>query len=459
VNFKGLHVLELIKTVVITLFTLGVLVSIHEFGHFWVARRCGVKVLRFSVGFGKPLLSWSGRDGTEYVLAGIPLGGYVKMLDEREGEVPADQLDQAFNRASPGRRIAIAAAGPLANLLLAVTVYWLVMLNGVSGVAPIVANVAPGSLAEQAGLVAGQEIVAVDGQATPTWEALQLQLLERIGEDGKLTISAKYPNSDLVYDNEVWLQAWMRGVEEPNPVEELGVSLYVPELVPKIDEVISGGAAQRAGLLSGDLLLEADGQPLKDWQSWVDLVRAHPNKDISLLLERDGREQKLVLRPEGKVDDSGVEIGFAGVSVAMPSWPESMRRTLEYGPVGAFVAAVDKTWRMSKFTLESIKKMIAGMLSPKNLSGPITIAKVASSSAQYGFFAWLDFLGLLSVSLAVLNLLPIPVLDGGHIVYGLIEGVSGRPVTERVQAWANQLGLVLVVFLMVFALYNDILRL
>ncbi|WP_339674416.1 sigma E protease regulator RseP [uncultured Zhongshania sp.] len=451
--------LDILQTILVTLLTLAILVAVHEFGHFWVARRCGVKVLRFSVGFGKPLLSWTDRSGTEYVIAGIPLGGYVKMLDEREAPVPEELVGQAFNRASPKSRIAIAAAGPIANLILAVFVYWLVFLNGVSGVAPIVAKVEPGSLADQAGIVAGQEFLSVDGRSTPTWEALQLQLLERIGEDGDVHITLRSPDSDLVTENVVALRDWMHDIEEPNPVRELGVTLFVPEVVPKIETVVADSPAERAGMRAGDLVVEADGRLLESWQAWVEYVRQKPQEPITVTVERDTQRVLLTMTPDRKLDGESQAYGYVGVGVAMPSWPESMQRTMEYGFVGAGVAAVDKTWRMSAFTLSAIKKMLMGLLSPKNLSGPITIAKVASSSAQYGFFAWLTFLALLSISLAVLNLLPIPVLDGGHIVYALVEWLTGKPVAEQVQVWANQLGLVLVVFVMIFALYNDVLRL
>ncbi|MFT5889095.1 MAG: regulator of sigma E protease [Zhongshania sp.] len=451
--------LDTLQTIVVTLVTLAILVSVHEFGHFWVARRCGVKVLRFSVGFGRPLFTWVDSQGTEFVVAGIPLGGYVKMLDEREAPVADELLGQAFNRASPKSRIAIAAAGPIANFILAIFVYWLVFLNGVSGVAPIVAAVEAGSIAERAGIVVGQEFVAVDGEPTPTWQALQMQLLERIGENGDINFELKFPNSDLIYESTVGLSAWMQDVEEPNPVRELGVTLFVPELVAKIDKVMPGSPAERAGIKSGDLMLEANGIRVITWGDWVNVIRSNPEQAVTVLLERDGLSQNVTIRPEVKRGESGESYGYVGVGVAMPTWPEEMQRTVDYGIFGAATAAVDKTWQMTAFTLTSIKKMLTGLLSPKNLSGPITIAKVAGSSVQYGFFSWLTFLALLSVSLGVLNLLPIPVLDGGHIVYSLVEWVTGKPVAEQVQIWANQLGLVLVVCLMVFALYNDVLRL
>lgn len=451
--------MELLQTLLITLVTLALLVTIHEYGHFWVARRCGIKVLRFSVGFGKKLVSWTDKQGTEYVIAAIPLGGYVKMLDEREGNVPQDQLAGAFNRQPVQHRLATVAAGPMANFILAIGVYWLVFAGGISGVVPIVGAVQENSIAAQAGLQAGQEIVAIDGQETPTWEALHLRLLSRIGESGAITFSVKYPDSDTLYDNTAQLNEWLSGEEAADLVGGLGLELYVPEILAIVDQVVEGSPAAQAGLQTGDHVIEADGIAVADWAAWVDYVRERPEQAMTIRFVRDAQTLSTQLTPARKFDDNKQPYGQVGVTVFIPEWPESMQRSFSYGFIGAGVQAAKRTWEMSVFTLESIKKMIMGLISTKNLSGPITIAKVASASAKSGLESYLGFLALLSISLAVLNLLPIPVLDGGHIMYCLIELLTGKEVPDKVQILGYQLGLFLVVGVMMLALYNDLARL
>jgi regulator of sigma E protease len=450
---------DLIYTIVVTLVTLAVLVTVHEYGHFWVARRCGVKVLRFSIGFGRPLYSWRDRQDTEYVIASIPLGGYVKMLDEREGEVAAEDIDGAFNRKSVLQRIAVVAAGPLANFALAIVAYWALFFAGETGYAPIIGSVEAGSIAEIAGLEAGQEIVAVDGEETETWQALSFRLLDRIGDTGTISFSVKYPNSDVIYESQGVLARWLADQEQPDLFRGLGIAMYTPDVLPVASEIVSGSPAEKAGIKSGDKVLSADGINMPLWMDWVDYVRARPGIAIAVELERDGRLVSVELVPE-TVDEAGQEpFGRVGMGVLPPEMPADMIRRFDRGPVESLIAGVNRTGEISLFTLNSIGKMLKGLISPKNLSGPITIAKVASASAKSGLESYISFLALLSVSLGVLNLLPIPVLDGGHLMYYIVELLAGRPVPEKVQALGYQLGLFMVLGIMVLALYNDFARL
>ena len=451
--------MEMITTIAITLATLAILVGVHEFGHFWVARRCGVKVLRFSIGFGKSLLTWKDKLGTEYSIALIPLGGFVKMLDEREGEVPQEELEQAFNRKPVLQRIAVVAAGPLANFVLAIVAYWFLFMGGETGIVPVIGEVEVGSEADIAGLEPGQEIIAVDGGETPTWQALSFRLLDRIGDSGPMHFAVKYPDSDVIYESEVVLDEWLADQEMPDLFGGLGIKMYTPEVPPLFDEILEGGAAQRAGLKSGDLAVRADGVTMTVWMDWVEYVRARPGEAIELEYLRDGVIERTVLLPESVTDESGATFGRVGLSVVPPALPEEMKRTFNRGPLESLTASVIRTGELAGFTLNSIKKMVMGLISTKNLSGPITIAKVASASAKSGLEAYISFLALLSVSLGVLNLLPIPVLDGGHLMYYVLELFAGRPVPEKIQMMGYQVGLFLVLGIMVLALYNDFSRL
>ncbi|MFT0623353.1 sigma E protease regulator RseP [Ectopseudomonas guguanensis] len=441
-----------------TLIALGVLVTFHEYGHFWVARRCGVKVLRFSVGFGTPLVRWHDRHGTEFVVAAIPLGGYVKMLDEREGDVPPEQLEQSFNRKSVHQRIAIVAAGPLANFLLALLFFWFVAMLGSQQVRPVIGAVQEGSLADVAGLRAGQEIVAVNGEATSGWAAVNLQLVRRLGESGVLDLRVTEPGSTLETPKQVQLDNWLRGVDEPDPIGSLGIRPWRPALEPVLAEIDPKGPAYAAGLRTGDRLLALDGESLADWQDLVDRVRALPGEAVTLRFEREGQAQDLQLtlasRGEGEARS-----GYLGAGVQGVEWPPEMLREVRYGPIEGIAEGMRQTWAMSLLTLDSLKKMLFGELSVKNLSGPITIAKVAGASAESGLGDFLKFLAYLSISLGVLNLLPIPVLDGGHLLFYLVEWVRGRPLSERVQGWGMQIGISLVIGVMLLALVNDLSRL
>lgn len=451
--------MDLAYTIAITLLTLGVLVAVHEFGHFWVARRCGVKVLRFSIGFGKSLYTWHDRHGTEFCVAAIPLGGYVKMLDEREGEVAVGEQALAFNRKPVLQRIAVVAAGPIANFLLAIVAYWFLFMAGESGYAPVIGAVKAGSVADIAGLEAGQEIVAIDGEETPTWQALSFRLLDRIGDTGTVHFSVKYPDSGMIYESEGTLQQWLGADESPDLLAGLGITPYAPAVPPVVSEVVADSPAERAGLMAGDRVLSADGTPMAEWMEWVEYVRARPGQVISLAVERGDDTLAMQITPEVATLADGETIGRVGIAVSMPELPEGMLREFERGPVASLGAAFVRTGDLVGFTLSSIKKMIQGLISPKNLSGPITIAKVASASAKSGLESYIGFLALLSVSLGVLNLLPIPVLDGGHLLYYTVELLAGRPVPEKVQMVGYQLGLFLILGVMALALYNDFARL
>lgn len=451
--------MDMLYTIAITLATLAVLVAVHEFGHFWVARRCGVKVLRFSIGFGTRLLRWTDRQGTEYSLSAIPLGGYVKMLDEREGEVAPEELERAFNRKPVGQRIAIVSAGPLANFLLAIVAYWGLFMAGESGYAPVIGEVEAGSIADVAGLEAGQEIVAVDGRETPTWQALSFRLLDRIGDTGTIEFAVRYPDSTMVYESQGTLDRWLAGDEQPDLFGGLGLAMYTPAVPPVVGQVVAGGAADRIGLQPGDLVISADGVAMPLWMDWVDYVRERPGQAIELQFQRAGELLSAQIVPESIEDESGATIGRVGVAVELPEMPPELLRRFDRGPVQALGASLERTGELVTFTLSSIKKMLVGLISPKNLSGPITIAKVATASAKSGLEAYISFLALLSVSLGVLNLLPIPVLDGGHLMFYFAELLAGRPVPEKIQALGYQVGLFLVLGIMILALYNDFSRL
>jgi regulator of sigma E protease len=453
-----LIVFDFIQTVFMLAVTLGVVVTVHEFGHFWVARRCGVKVLKFSVGFGQSVWSRQAEDGVEYAIGVLPLGGYVKMLDEREAPVDAELKAQAFNNKPPAHRIAIAAAGPIFNFLLAIVVYFVLFMAGERGLAPVIGQIESGSIAEMAGLESGQEIVSIDGQKTPTWQAVNFALLERLGDSGTIEFSVIYPPSEQVYSSAAVLDRWLVGTEDVDLIGELGIQPYRPAIPAIIGGLADNGAAIKAGLQVGDELVSIDGRNVADWMDLVDKIKRSAGQERWLGVMRDGLPVTVAVQIEAAVVD-GDTVGRLGVYPAPVEFPPNMIRDLERGPIESFYAALERTGSLVVFTLDSMKKMVEGLISPKNLSGPITIAKVATATAERGWASYLEFIALLSVSLGVLNLLPIPVLDGGHILYYAVEWIAGRPVPERVQIMGYQIGLFLVTCLMVFALYNDVARL
>ena len=449
--------MQIIESILALALTLGILVTLHEYGHFWVARRCGVKVLRFSVGFGKPIFSWHDRHGTEFAVAAIPLGGYVKMLDEREGPVPEELRDQAFTSKPPGQRIAIAAAGPAANFLFAIFAYWLLSVVGVTHVAPIIGQVAEGSVAERVGLRDGMEIESVDGHRVSSWRDVNMRILERTGEHGLISMEVSDDGARGSVSGE--LSGWSLSDDTPNPLAEFGITPWRPEVPPVLGQISEGGRAQAAGLQTGDRILAVNGEPVGNWFELVDFIRSAPERTLQVTIERNGTEQSVSVTPAARTEDSGESIGFVGAGVQAISWPDEVLRDVSYGPIAAVPVALSETWADTRLTLVAIKKMVTGLLSPTNLSGPITIARVAEASVSSGFEDFVRFLAYLSVSLGILNLLPVPVLDGGHIVYYTIEALRGKPLSEQAQAFGLRIGMAMILTLMVFALYNDLMRL
>jgi len=451
---------SLILSIIAFFVAIGVLVTIHEFGHYWMAKKMGVKVLRFSIGFGKPL--WkkvAGVDKTEYVLAAIPLGGYVKMLDEREGNVPAADLDRSFNRKSVWARIAIVLAGPLANLILAVVFYWLLFIVGITGIAPIVGSPIEGSQAAKAGFQAEDRIVEVNGKATPTWNTVYVGMLDGlVSSEGQLNIAVTTKNGSKESRTLLLDKGLLK--KEGDIVGSVGLSRWWPEVDPIIGGVEPRGAAVAAGLTAGDKILSSDGVALNTWRQFVDLVRSSPDKTLNLMILRDGTEQSLQLTPKAKETETG-DIGFIGAreTQSLKIADEKLRTVERYSPLSAIGMAFVRTGDMISVSLKMIGKLFTGEASLKNtVSGPISIAQYAGQSVSVGADHYLNFIALLSISLGIFNLFPVPMLDGGHLMYYLAEIVTGKQVSERVQLFGQQIGLALLGTLMVFVFYQDILR-
>ena len=452
---------EIVTSILAFIVALGLLVAIHEYGHFYVARRLGVKVLRFCIGFGKPI--WSrvaGRDPVEYAVAAIPLGGYVKLLDEREGPVSDEDLPRAFTQQTPARRIAILAAGPAFNFLFAIAAYWLMFVTGVVATKPLIGVVEQGSLADRGGVRSGDEIVTVDGRKTPTLMDAQLGIVDTLVSDGRVPMTlggedGSLRRVELVIESE--RSEYTEDLAQLLP--KLGIQPWRPVLPPILENLSPDGTAASSGLLSGDRILEAEGEVVVDWSGWVAFVRQRPGQTIDILFDRDGARMEMPLEIGRVETDEGI-IGRIGAGVHVPEdLYERVLTEQHYGPVEAIGHAARKTWEMSAVTVRLIYRMLTGDVSPRNLSGPINIAQAAGYTASAGLAAFLNFLAIVSVSLGILNLLPIPMLDGGQIAYQVAEMVKGSPVSERTHLIGQQVGIVLLLLLMSFAFYNDIVRL
>jgi regulator of sigma E protease len=443
-------------TLLAFLFTLALLIVFHEFGHYLVARLAGVKVLRFSVGFGQVIASRTDRQGTEWALAAVPLGGYVKMLDEREGEIPSEQLSQTFNRKGLGARAAIVAAGPLANFLLAILLFWGLFMTGVPVTKPVLGEPPTDSPAAQAGVRSGEIVTAVGGMQAQSWEDLHWLVLKNVLRGEEVVLETRdargYFNSRRLIPDSVDEKL------ERTPLVTLGLVHYLPPLPPVLGNLLADGAAKLSGLRSGDRILAVDGHAIGLWTELVDKVRQAPGRSLQLQLERDGQRLEINVVPEG-VQDGATTIGRVGASPRIdPDIFAPYQGEVSYGPWQALQRAGSRTWELSVFSLEMLGRMIMGQASLKNLSGPITIADYAGQSAQSGVASFVAFLALVSVSLGVLNLLPVPLLDGGHLLYYFAEFLTGRPVPEKVQEFGQKIGMGLLALLMFFALYNDLQR-
>ena len=435
---------------------LGVLITVHEFGHFWVARRCGVRVERFSIGFGKALWRRSDKQGTEFVVAMIPLGGYVKMLDERVEPVTPEMRHRAFNNKSVGQRAAVIAAGPIANFLFAIFAWWLVFIIGVPGIRPVIGEITPDSIAAHAQINAGTELKAIDGIETPDWDAVRLQLIAKIGDE-HTTLSVAPLGSDSRQEKVLDLRQWAFEPDREDPVSSLGIRPRGPQIEPVLAEIQSGSAASKAGLQAGDRIVKVDGQQLTQWMTFVALVRDNPGTPLALEIERQGSSLSLTLIPDTKPGSKAE--GFAGVVPKIIPLPDEYKTVRQYGPFSAIVEATDKTWQLMKLTVSMLGKLITGDVKLNNLSGPISIAQGAGMSAESGLIYYLMFLALISVNLGIINLFPLPVLDGGHLLFLAIEKLKGGPVSERVQDFSYRIGSILLVLLMGLALFNDFSRL
>lgn len=436
---------------------LGVLIAVHEFGHFWVAQRLGVKVLRFSIGFGKPL--WSrrmGKDRTELAIGAFPLGGYVKMLDETEGEVAPQELHRAFNRQKTWKRMAIVVAGPLFNFLFAILAYWVVYMIGVDGIKPVVGKVTESSIAQQAGFRAGDEILSIDGKPAQSWDQRRLYLFQRALDRARVNVEVRDARGHVESRQLDLSNLPVQAVNASLLERGIGLIGYFPEPLPVIG-AMEPGPAERAGMKIGDRLVEVNGEPVPSWDKLVEVISKSPGKPVRVTVDREGVRHDFEVTPDA-VEQNGQTIGRINIRPRFTDIPDEMRVKVRFGVVDALTEGARNTWSMSVLTLEMLYRMLKLEVSARNISGPITIAQYAGYSAKVGVEQFVLFLAVISISLGVLNLLPIPVLDGGHLMYYIIESIKGSPISERTMILGQQVGVALLGGLMILAFYNDLTR-
>ncbi|HQR02960.1 MAG: RIP metalloprotease RseP [Proteobacteria bacterium] len=441
------------------LVALGVLVFFHELGHFLAARACGVKVLRFSIGFGRPLRVWRfGRDATEWSLAAIPLGGYVRMLDENEAAVDPAEVHRAFNRQPVSRRALIVVAGPVANLLLAVLLYWAMFMLGMQDLRPRLGDAPVGTLAARAGIEAGELVMQVNGRPVVTWTDLRIELLDAAMSHTPVALDLQQLDGGLVRRT-LDLQAANGTEVDEHLLDELGLTLYRPRVAPVVGQVLSGSAAERAGLVAGDRILAIDGHPVRYWDEFSQTIRQSAGQTLRIDFLRHEEQRSVMVTPAVETEQGG-KIGRVGIAVATGDrMRDLMMVDVRFGPRESLIHALAQTWDTSRLTLVMMGRMVTGAVSWRNISGPVAIADYAGQSARLGVSPYLRFLALISISLGVLNLLPIPVLDGGHLMYHLCEFFKGRPVSDRALVLGQRVGLGMLGLLMAIALYNDLNRL
>ena len=435
---------------------LGLLVTVHEYGHFWVARKNGVKVERFSVGFGRALWRKTGKDGTEYVLAMIPLGGYVKMLDERVEEVQPEDKDKAFNNKTVYQRIAIVAAGPMANFIFALFAFYLMFLIGVPSVKPVIGHIAPSSIAGQAHLVEGSVIVSVSGNTTRDWQDVNLALIAEIGSE-KIEFKTKSDGSQYVKTYVLDTTNWQFSPEKTSALASLGITPFRPKVHNELAAVVDESPAAIAGLLVGDKLVAVGDTQTADWLTFAKEIKLFPGQEVLITINRNDELLTLPVIPNS-IEQSGKKVGYIGVAPKADAWPKTFLIELSYGPIDAINESAQRTWNLTTLTFSMIGKLITGDVSVKNLSGPIGIAQGAGNSAEHGFVYFLGFLALISINLGIINLLPLPVLDGGHLLYYVIELFTGKEVPTKVQEAGFKFGALALLMLMAIGLFNDFSR-
>ena len=436
---------------------LGILVTVHEYGHFWVARKAGVKVLRFSIGFGKPLIKWHDKYNTEYVIAAIPLGGYVKMLDERVDDVPPNERHLSFNSKSVQARIAIVAAGPMANFLFAIFALAVMYMVGVQSVKPVVGSITEGSRAEQAGLMPSQHIIKIGDDNITTWQDATFAFMSRLGEE-RVEITVRDENLQTRVKT-LNIDGWKLDQQDVPPLTSLGIVPFRPQATLTVAAVTKNSAAEQANLQVNDTILAVNGETISNWPQLVNVITQSANKSLQFSVKRQDSIKSITVTPQGRVGNNGIEQGFLGVAPVVQQWPEGYVQSRSFGPLDSIVRGTKETWRLITMSFDMIGNLITGQVSVKNLSGPVGIAVGAGTSVSYGLVAFLSFLALISVNLGVFNLLPLPVLDGGHLMYYIIELFRKKPVSEKTQEFGFKVGALLLIFLTCFALFNDVSRL